>query len=116
MKSPGEDFITNETIKAIIEPITPLLTRLFNDIMNQGKIPEEWETSNIKLLYKKGNPQDISNYRPISLLQTTYKLFTKIILRRLKSHFELQQPREQAGFRSNYSTLDHNYIHSKASN
>ncbi|XP_045455643.1 uncharacterized protein LOC123665374 [Melitaea cinxia] len=41
MKSPGEDFITNETMKVIIEPITPMLTRLFNDIMNQGKIPEE---------------------------------------------------------------------------
>uniref|UniRef100_A0A914URA7 Reverse transcriptase domain-containing protein n=1 Tax=Plectus sambesii TaxID=2011161 RepID=A0A914URA7_9BILA len=35
------------------------------------------------------------------------KLFTKIILNRLTRQFDEQQPKEQAGFRSGYSTIDH---------
>ena len=43
------------------------------------------------------------NYRPISLLPITYKVFSHVILRTL----DQQQPREQAGFRSGFSTIDH---------
>ena len=36
-----------------------------------------------------------------------YKLFTKIITTRLEKKLDEHQPREQAGFRSKYSTIDH---------
>ena len=36
-----------------------------------------------------------------------YKLFTKIITTRLEKKLDENQPREQAGFRSKYSTADH---------
>ena len=36
-----------------------------------------------------------------------YKLFTKIITTRLEKKLDENQPREQAGFRSKYSTTDH---------
>ena len=107
VKSPGEDGITNYVLKAIIEPITPILTDLFNRILDIGVIPHEWENSIITLLFKKGDHSDIGNYRPISLLQTTYKVFTSIILKRLRYPLEQHQPREQAGFRARYSTMDH---------
>ena len=44
----------------------------------------------------------MKNYSTILLLSNMYKLFTKIITTRLEN-----QPREQAGFRSKYSTTDH---------
>lgn len=106
-KSPGEDGITNDILKALIEPLTPILTDLFNGIIQSNIIPTEWEQCVITLLYKKGSPSDIGNYRPISLLQSIYKVFTSTLLRRIRASLEIQQPREQAGFRPGYSTMDH---------
>lgn len=106
-KSPGEDGLTNDILKAIIDPLTPLLTQLFNDILIQKKLPKEWGISIVTLLYKKGDPTDLKNYRPISLQQAIYKVFAKLILNRIAGTLDSNQPREQAGFRRTYSTIDH---------
>lgn len=106
-KSPGEDRITNDALKALSGPLTPVLTKLFNNILTLNVLPQEWETSIITLLYKKGSCLDIGNYRPISLLQTIYKVFTSALLQRLRPILEKQQPKEQAGFRPGFSTMDH---------
>ena len=59
------------------------------------------------IFFKKGSRKYIKNYRPICLLSTMYKLFTKIITTRLEKKLDENQPREQAVFRSKYSTTDH---------
>ena len=59
------------------------------------------------ILHKKGERRDIKNYRPVSLLPHTYKLFTRAIQNRMEKVLDENQPREQAGFRKKYSTLDH---------
>ncbi|CAD6199264.1 unnamed protein product [Caenorhabditis auriculariae] len=45
--------------------------------------------------------------KPISLLSVVYKLFTKVIVNRLEKQLDNFQPPSQAGFRRNYSCLDH---------
>ena len=54
-----------------------------------------------------GNDITADNYRPISLLPITYKVFSQVILRRMLRTLDQHQPREQAGFRSGFSTIDH---------
>ena len=49
----------------------------------------------------------IKNYRPVSLLSHTYKLFTRAVQKRMERVLDENQPREQAGFRKKYSTVDH---------
>lgn len=60
----------------------------------------------ILTLHKKGDAKELKNYRPMSVLSVTYKLFTTVILNRLSATLNFEQPRKQAGFRKSFSTLD----------
>ncbi|KAK6747781.1 hypothetical protein RB195_000773 [Necator americanus] len=61
--APGPDRIRSEHLKNLLK---------------------KWKTSKTVLLYKKGDPHDISNYRPICLLSVIYKLFISEILNRIE--------------------------------
>lgn len=106
-KSPGPDKVTNEAVRYGAALLATPLTYLFNLIIETAVIPTQWSESNIILLYKKGDPHDIGNYRPISLLPTLYKLFSSIINNRISETIDKCQPIEQAGFRKGFSTIDH---------
>lgn len=106
-KAPGPDRITNELMRGTITELSPLLRKIFNDILHTGIIPSQWAESHIILLYKKGPKDDIGNYRPISLISNVYKVFAKIILDRISGTLDENQPVEQAGFRKDFSTIDH---------
>lgn len=61
----------------------------------------------ICLLYKKGDKNDVGNYRGISLLNVFGKICTKVLNWRLLSYVELNMfYEEQAGYCSGYSTID----------
>ncbi|GBP13562.1 LINE-1 retrotransposable element ORF2 protein [Eumeta japonica] len=106
-KAPGPDKITNELLRGTVKELVPILTKIFNGILRSGQVPEQWETSHIILIHKKGQKDDIGNYRPISLMSNIYKIFFKIILNRISNTLDENQPKEQAGFRKNFSTIDH---------
>ncbi|CAH2215861.1 jg23949, partial [Pararge aegeria aegeria] len=106
-KAPGPDNISNELLQGCIDSVSPLLTRIFDKILNTGEIPDQWTMSHIILIHKKGAKDDIGNYRPISLMSNIYKIFSKVILQRITRQLDDNQPREQAGFRRNFSTIDH---------
>ncbi|GBP38549.1 Probable RNA-directed DNA polymerase from transposon X-element [Eumeta japonica] len=106
-KSPGPDNLTNETLKIGAPLLIPYLKLLFNEVVESEQVPDQWRLSQIILLYKKGNPLEVGNYRPISLLPSIYKLFSSILLSRIAPQIDKNQPIEQAGFRPNYSTNDH---------
>lgn len=58
-------------------------------------------------IHKKQNRKELENYIPISLMSNIYKIFSKIILKRLTKKLDVQQPKEQAEFRAGFSTLEH---------
>jgi len=51
-------------------------------------LPEEWKGSIIVPIHKKGDKTDCINYRGISLLPTTYKILSNILLSRLIPYAE----------------------------
>jgi len=61
-------------------------------------MPEEWKGSIIVPIYKKGDKIDCSNYRGVTLLSTTYKILSNILLSRLTSHAEEIIGENQCGF------------------
>ena len=106
-KEAGKDQVNIETLNAGNETIAKKLAKLYTKCIRERRIPITWKEANMVIFFKKGNRKDIKNYRPICLLSNMYKLFTKIITTRLEKKLDENQPREQAGFRSKYSTTDH---------
>ena len=103
----GKYQVNIETLKAGDETIAKQLAKLYTKCITERRIPKTWKEANMVIFFKKGNRKDIKSYRPICLLSNMYKLFTKIITTRLEKKLDENQPREQAGFRSKYSTTDH---------
>ena len=60
----------------------------------------------MKILHRKGHINDIKNYRPINLVSNIYKLFSKVMINRLESVLDSNQPKKKVGFRTIFSTID----------
>ena len=58
-------------------------------------------------IYNKGNKTNCSNYRGVSLLSTTYKILSNILLSRLISYEEEITGESQCWFRRKKSTTNH---------
>jgi hypothetical protein len=69
-------------------------------------LPEQWKESIIVPIYKKGDKTDCSNYRGISLLSTTYKILSNILLSKLTPSAEEIIGDHQCGSRRNRSATD----------
>ncbi|WKY12022.1 hypothetical protein Q1695_003521 [Nippostrongylus brasiliensis] len=104
--APGPDGISADLLRAVGSALCSLLTKHFNHYIHLGRIPNVWKESRTVLIFKKGQREDIGNYRPISLLSVVYKIFTRILLNRMERILDDNQPVEQAGFRKNFSCMD----------
>lgn len=49
-KSPGPDRILNELMRGTVEELSPMLTRIFNEILFTGNIPTQWAETYIILI------------------------------------------------------------------
>ena len=61
---------------------------LVNKIWNGDGLPNEWKCGIICPLYKKGKKTECENYRPITLMNTRYKLNTSIVREKLQKEIE----------------------------
>ncbi|KAL9978039.1 hypothetical protein ACROYT_G015516 [Oculina patagonica] len=112
-KASGTDAILNEMIKHGRYYLMPSLERIFNNIIEKGTFPTEWNIGVIKPIYKqKGDKKSPANYRGITLTSCLGKLFTSILQNRLNKFIEqhdVLNP-EQFGFRPNSRTTDSLFI------
>lgn len=94
--------------KKIKEHISEILVHIFNQILIESGIPESFKIALVTPIYKGGNKLDISNYRPISLLNVFSKIFERAIKTRLLKYLEenIILPSSQYGFRENIGTED----------
>ena len=112
-KSAGIDKILNEYIVNSIQLLLPVYVILFNQILEDGKMPEDWLKGIIVPVYKnKGDVTDPNNYRAITLLSCVSKLFTSVLNTRLTGFIDDNNLLNvnQAGFRKGFSTTDHIFL------
>ncbi len=105
-KAAGPDEIPVELLKELGEEGLWKIKNLLNEWWNGEEIPEEQMRARVVLIYKKGNTSKYENYRPISLLNTLYKLFAAILQRRIAAKLDKHLQKTQFGFRRNKGTAD----------
>jgi hypothetical protein len=103
----SNDLIPAKLITAGGSKIYSEIHKLINSVWNKKELPDQWKESIIIPVYKKGNKTNCSNNRDTSLLSTTYKTLSNILLSRLTRYAEEIIGYHQCGFRRNRSTTDH---------
>ncbi|XP_018497357.1 uncharacterized protein LOC108865137 [Galendromus occidentalis] len=97
-KAVGPDSVAAEIFKDNTI-LVPIVSRMFNKILDSGRIPQEWRSAHVKPLYKgKGSPEDISSYRCINLTSHLYKTFTGVLADRVTTQCLPQISENQHGF------------------
>lgn len=87
-KSPGLDNLPVELIRCWENKLKVQLLELFNNIVDNNQIAQEWKTGLVINIYKKGSESKCKKYRGITLFSTAYKLFPNIIIKKLNYSLE----------------------------
>jgi hypothetical protein len=106
--SQGFDEIPLKLLKISAPFIASPLCYIINMALSMGIFPDRMKYSIIVPLHKKGDINNIANFRPISLLPSFSKILEKVIYKRLLKHFQANNilTNDQFGFRNNSSTTN----------
>eukprot|EP01018_Ginkgo_biloba_P035967 Gb_19124 [translate_table: standard] len=85
-KSLGLDDLPCEFYKAMWDFIGTPLLNVYKEAITKGSLGEIINRGDIRFIPKAGDPKLISSWRPITLLNVSYKILTKSIAKRVK-HF-----------------------------
>ena len=104
--------ISTNLLKAIAYQICTPLAHIFTLSLDQGVFPEKLKTCRTVPIFKAGDPHNIDNYRPISLVSTISKVLEKMVATKLTNYLQINKLISpwQFGFQKNLST-EHNLIH-----
>ena len=78
-KAPGPDGLPPEFYQTFYDDLVGYMLSTYNGICQLNRLPESWRDAITVLIQKDGDPTDPANQRPISLLNSDYKLFTKYL-------------------------------------
>ena len=109
-KAPGPDGLTAEMFKADVDGSAGTLLRMFREMWFTELIPNDWELGIITKLSKKGDLRDCSNWRGITVSSVVLKIFSMVILNRMKDALDEQLRDEQAGFRPKRGCSDQIFV------
>jgi hypothetical protein len=109
-KVPGEDGTLSEVYKGLMEILPCYLTALYNKCLKTGIFPKRWKKAVTLLIIKprQEGSDEVSKFRPISLLNTGGKVLEKIMINRINYHVYSRgyMNENQYGFRLQKSTVD----------
>jgi len=106
-KASGPDLVSNRLLLKSKESMAKLLTDFFNKCLDKERFPKCWKTANVTPIFKKGQSDLCSNYRPISLLSCVGKLFERCVQKHILNYLTSNHiiTSYQSGFMTGDSTV-----------
>ena len=108
--APGPDYVTYAYWREV-DPTATMVTKILETCRRNKRIPARWKNTTI-LIHKGDDPAIIRNWRPISLQNTIYKLYSAVIGKRLSSWAQYNSifSPSQKGFLPCEGCLEHNFL------
>ena len=105
-KSPGYHEISANVIINCFSELNDPLKYLFEKSIEKGVFPDALKIARVTPLFKGGDPSNISNYRPISVLPCFSKILERIMYNRLYKYLTTEKLlySKQFGFQTTLST------------
>ena len=106
-KAQGHDEIHPAILKSLAPVIGAPLATLFNKSLAERTLPEDWKRAIIVPIHKGGTKEEVTNYRPVSLLPVALKVMERLLRDRIVKHLTENGllRNEQHGFTKNRSCL-----------
>jgi len=97
-KAPGLDGLPAEFYTTFWEQLGPILLRVFRESLATGALPSSMREGVLSLLFKKGDPTLLGNYRPLTMINVDAKILAKALARRLDRVLPSLVHPDQTGF------------------
>ena len=68
--------------------MSQILQVIFQQSLDTGKVPEGWKVADVVAIYKKGDRNTPSNYRPVSLTRISCKTLEHIVFSSIMEHLD----------------------------
>ena len=107
-RSASDDMLSIRMLKLCGESIYKPLNLIFKSCLKTGQFPSEWKKANVVPVFKKGDKQLVKNYRPISLLPITGKIFERLLYNQTFEFFIRNDliSQNQSGFKPGDSCIN----------
>ena len=105
-KATGLDQLPSALFKDSANEIAKPLTHIINLSLNSSLVPTCWKRAKVTPVFKSGSVDDVSNYRPISVLPVLSKIMERAVFTQLSEYLETNKllTKCQFGYRSKRST------------
>ena len=87
-KKSTSGFIPTWILHQSVHTLAQSLTECINYSLSGGFFPDELKLADVIPVFKKGDPMDKKNYRPISILPALSKVFERLMYNQLSDYFE----------------------------
>ena len=105
--STGADDLNPHILSSLMDLLASPLSEVINCSLRTGIVPSDIKLAKITPIYKQGNKNEVSNFRPISILPFFSKLFERVMYDRLYSFINQNKILYpfQHGFQREHSTF-----------
>ncbi len=100
-KSPGYDGLPSEFYKVMWYVVGPHVLKSYEEAFINGELGTTHKQSVLSLIFKKGDREELKNYRPISLSNYDYKILAFVLARRLQKVIDTLVSPEQTAYIKN---------------